>query len=197
MASAGRILIMPKGNYDASTTYEMLDLVYYNETSWLAKKTVVGIEPSDASSEYWHKVIGGITPKLIGAVQNDIWLWINKPTDSLFSYIMDRIDEGYTSGTVQIESIEGPLTDISERIKTTLGSYLMCTFQKHYFGYVRVTLWGDGTTYEYKNWALADRNGGWAIDWIENLCPEGFIPNNKESLKPYVEEIIAEYLAKN
>jgi len=56
MASAGRILIMPKGNYDSSATYEMLDLVYYNGTSWLAKKTVKGIEPSEANNEYWQIV---------------------------------------------------------------------------------------------------------------------------------------------
>ena len=54
MASAGRILIMPKGNYDSSATYEMLDLVKHNGTSWLAKKTAKGIEPSEANNEYWH-----------------------------------------------------------------------------------------------------------------------------------------------
>jgi hypothetical protein len=60
MASAGRILIMPKGNYNAETQYEMLDLVYHNGTSWLAKKTAVGIEPSEASGEYWHKLCNPI-----------------------------------------------------------------------------------------------------------------------------------------
>lgn len=54
MASAGRILIMPKGNYNAETEYEMLDLVCHNGTSWLAKKAVKGIEPSEANNEYWH-----------------------------------------------------------------------------------------------------------------------------------------------
>ena len=57
MASAGRILIMPKGNWDANTEYEMLDLVFHNETSWLAKKNVVGIEPSEDNSEHWHKLV--------------------------------------------------------------------------------------------------------------------------------------------
>ena len=56
MASAGRILIMPKGNYDSSVKYEMLDLVYHSNTSWLAKKDSVGIEPSDSNVEYWHKL---------------------------------------------------------------------------------------------------------------------------------------------
>ena len=56
MASAGRILIMPKGNYDSSATYEMLDMVQHNGTSWLAKKTVTGIEPIAENSEYWHNM---------------------------------------------------------------------------------------------------------------------------------------------
>lgn len=56
MASAGRILIMPKGNWDANTEYEMLDLVFHNGTSWLAKKNVVGIEPSADNVEYWHNM---------------------------------------------------------------------------------------------------------------------------------------------
>ena len=56
MASAGRILIMPKGEYDSSITYEMLDLVKYNGTSWLAKKESVGIEPTNNNSEYWQNM---------------------------------------------------------------------------------------------------------------------------------------------
>lgn len=53
MASAGRILIMPKGDWNAETEYEMLDLVCHNGTAWLAKKTSVGIEPSVDNAEYW------------------------------------------------------------------------------------------------------------------------------------------------
>ena len=60
MASAGRILIMPKGEWKAETEYEMLDLVSHNSTSWLAKKDVVGIEPSEDSElsrECWHNMV--------------------------------------------------------------------------------------------------------------------------------------------
>lgn len=56
MASAGRILIIPKDNWNAETTYENLDLVFHNGTSWLARKDVIGIEPSDDNSEYWFKM---------------------------------------------------------------------------------------------------------------------------------------------
>ena len=67
MASAGRILIMPKGNYDSSATYEMLDMVYHNGKTWLAKKTTTGIEPNEANSEHWHNFIN-ISTATIGAI---------------------------------------------------------------------------------------------------------------------------------
>ncbi len=62
MASAGRILIMPKGNYNAETTYEMLDLVFYGGASWVAKKTVVGVAPTEDTEEgreCWMKMCEG------------------------------------------------------------------------------------------------------------------------------------------
>ena len=76
MASAGRILIMPKGNYDSSVTYEMLDMVGYNGKTWLAKKTVMGIEPSESNSEYWHDMvdIDSIVNEKIAA-QNGDWIY--------------------------------------------------------------------------------------------------------------------------
>ena len=56
MNSAGRILIMPKGEWKADAEYEMLDVVKYNGTSWLAKKAVKGIEPSADNSEWWYNM---------------------------------------------------------------------------------------------------------------------------------------------
>lgn len=54
MADAGRILIIPRGDYNANSTYEKLDLVKHKGTSWLAKKNVTGIEPTEG--EYWQKI---------------------------------------------------------------------------------------------------------------------------------------------
>jgi hypothetical protein len=75
MASAGRILILPKGEWNSETEYEMLDLVSHNGTSWLAKKDVVGIEPSEANSEYWHSLMD-IDPsdvyKRLAALENQM-----------------------------------------------------------------------------------------------------------------------------
>lgn len=54
MADAGRILIIPRGDYDANSTYDKLDLVKYKGTSWLAKKNATGVEPVEG--EYWQNM---------------------------------------------------------------------------------------------------------------------------------------------
>ena len=57
MTSAGKILIMPKGDYDSTKTYQILDLVKHGGTSWLAKQEVpVGIAPTNANAEYWQNM---------------------------------------------------------------------------------------------------------------------------------------------
>lgn len=52
--SAGRVLIRPLGDYDASTTYEMLDSVEYQDASYLCKQTSTGNLPTNKT--YWQKL---------------------------------------------------------------------------------------------------------------------------------------------
>lgn len=69
MASAGRILMIPKGNWDSTTTYENLDVVTHNAQAWLAKKTSTGVEPSAANAEFWHNLLGKVlTAEDVGAL---------------------------------------------------------------------------------------------------------------------------------
>lgn len=56
MISVGRVLIKPCGEWNATTTYHMLDLVNHNGYAYLAKRTVVGIEPN-VNPEYWHNLL--------------------------------------------------------------------------------------------------------------------------------------------
>ena len=50
--SAGRVLIIPKGEYNASTTYSMLDLVTYHGSSYVCKQTSTGNLPTNTT--YWQ-----------------------------------------------------------------------------------------------------------------------------------------------
>lgn len=69
MATAGRILIIPRGDWIESETYEMLDLVNHGGTSWLAKKHSIGIAPSTDTSDYWFNLIG-VTTKDVQIANN-------------------------------------------------------------------------------------------------------------------------------
>lgn len=53
MKDAGRIGFLIRGDYDPLDTYEFLDIVYYNEASYVAKKTTTGNIPTD-NDEYWQ-----------------------------------------------------------------------------------------------------------------------------------------------
>ena len=51
MAIAGRVAMIPKGDYDSATTYQILDVVRYNDAVYVAKKASTGIPPTN--TDYW------------------------------------------------------------------------------------------------------------------------------------------------
>lgn len=57
MNDAGRIGFVPKGDYNASTTYEFLDVVHYGHNSYVAKGTTTGNLPTNTT--YWQPITDG------------------------------------------------------------------------------------------------------------------------------------------
>ncbi|MBO5032175.1 MAG: hypothetical protein J6D08_09865 [Lachnospiraceae bacterium] len=56
-ASAGTVLILPKGEWNASTAYHILNLVNCNTKSYIAKKSNQNVNPStDINEEYWQLI---------------------------------------------------------------------------------------------------------------------------------------------
>ena len=54
MVNAGRILILAKGAWSATTNYMQLDLVSYNSIAYLARQASVGVNPAqDTQMSYW------------------------------------------------------------------------------------------------------------------------------------------------
>lgn len=54
MVNAGRILILAKGAWSATTNYTQLDLVSYNSIAYLARQASVGVNPAqDTQMNYW------------------------------------------------------------------------------------------------------------------------------------------------
>lgn len=69
MAVAGRVAIVPKGDYVTNEAYKRLDCVMYNGAMYIAKKSVpIGTLPTDKN--YWMKSIsansaGGLSKKIV------------------------------------------------------------------------------------------------------------------------------------
>lgn len=64
MINAGRVLIIPRGDYDPAYTYEMLDLVSFNGSSYIAKGSTTNNPPTNTA--YWQVIaLGGDTSKAI------------------------------------------------------------------------------------------------------------------------------------
>lgn len=59
MAIAGRVAIVPKGDWSADAAYKRLDAVTYNNTLYFAKKEVPA-GTATSNTEYWSKsIVGG------------------------------------------------------------------------------------------------------------------------------------------
>lgn len=117
MAIAGRVAIVPKGDWSADDTYKRLDAVTYNNTLYFAKKNVpAGTVTSN--TEYWTKSIVG------SAVTVD---------DALSST---------STNPVQNKVVTSNLTDIR---KETTVNLLKPTFETVTQNGVTCTNNGDGT----------------------------------------------------
>ena len=54
-ASAGKVLLMPKGDYDNTVTYTTLDWVRYDNKAYVCKQTSLGHLPTDTT--YWQLLV--------------------------------------------------------------------------------------------------------------------------------------------
>lgn len=100
MAIAGRVAIVPKGEWSADATYKRLDAVTYNNTLYFAKKEVPA-GTATSNTEYWSKsIVGGA-----GAIATTEEAGIVKPDGKSMS-----VDE---SGTLSI-NLDGTTITLDE-----------------------------------------------------------------------------------
>ena len=55
MTVSEKLLVLPRGQYSASATYDQLDLVFFNGASWLCKVDgLTGVAPEDGISSWYR-----------------------------------------------------------------------------------------------------------------------------------------------
>ena len=141
MAIAGRVAIVPKGDWSADATYKRLDAVTHNNTLYFAKKDVpAGTETSN--TEYWSKsVVGGeatvddtISSESTNPVQNKV---VKAYVDKKAS---ENIDFSTSTSKLLNDTVEAPLV-LSNATRNLLNPTLQTTTQNG----VTCTNNGDGT----------------------------------------------------
>lgn len=86
----GKVAMVAKGNYDNSTSYQTLDTVQYNDSTYMAKTSTLGNLPTDTT--YWQLIGGGVT-------KEDIENKINS-FDTLTSMKSADLEIGMTAQTL-------------------------------------------------------------------------------------------------
>lgn len=60
MAIAGKVMPLPKGEYSSTSTYDVLDIVTYNNKLWISRVTNnIGNNPVETDTTYWMLCING------------------------------------------------------------------------------------------------------------------------------------------
>ena len=102
MAIAGRVAIVPKGDWSADATYKRLDAVTYNNALYFAKKDVPA-GTATSNTEYWSKsIVGGA-----GAIATTEKAGIVKPDGTTIT-----VDEdGTLHGQSKVDEMTGATAD--------------------------------------------------------------------------------------
>jgi hypothetical protein len=174
MASAGRILIIPRGDYDANSTYEKLDLVKYKGTSWLAKKNATGVEPSEANAEFWQNMFD-IKPS---EMQNRLSVTIPEGTESGWYRVAKLISFG-TTGHIQMRYLYGGYAPVTVSVNYLIANpYASITQEtiplKHddygkYSGEALRVVREGGSSYYIDVYVRTDRTLRLVFEFIESI----------------------------
>lgn len=168
---AGRIGFLIKGDYKSTETYDFLDVVYYGNSSYVAKKETIGNIPQE-NDEYWQILAKGgisgtagvtgvkgnaefiyrtgevnLTAANIGAVEAEAGKGLS--TNDLTDDLLEKIEN---AGTGSVTGVKGELeseyrTGDVDITKEDLGIYTMST---EYIGLgkpdgISITVDEDGT----------------------------------------------------
>ena len=141
MAIAGRVAIVPKGDWSADATYKRLDAVTHNNTLYFAKKDVPA-GTATSNTEYWSKsVVGGeatvddtISSESTNPVQNKV---VKAYVDKKAS---ENVDFSTSTSKLLNDTVEAPLV-LSNATRNLLNPDLQTVTRNG----ITCTNNGDGT----------------------------------------------------
>lgn len=113
--SAGRVLLMPKGEWSSTVTYTNLDIVHHGTQTWVCKKTCVGVEPSDSQTDYWQGMAKDATEQTATETTNGLMSAGDKAK-------LDGITEGAEANVQSDWSVTDTSSDAYIKNKPTIDT---------------------------------------------------------------------------
>ena len=113
MTDAGKVMITPKGEYDASVTYEKYDNVSYSGVLYIALKTVTGIEPTDDGTNWMKWIdlgsvdVNSLTPTFTEAIDR-----VNVMSGETIPTLFGKIKKWFTD--LKEVAFSGSYNDLSD-----------------------------------------------------------------------------------
>ena len=98
-AIAGRVLLIPKGNYDSTATYTMLDMVVYNGSSYICKQECTGVVPTNTT--YWMLNASGSAVAYINDIGDVV---ITNPTNGQV-LMYNSTTQKWVNGTLTLNGL--------------------------------------------------------------------------------------------
>lgn len=124
MARLGIVTPVARGDWDSGLTYNILNIVKYNNATYMAKSTSVGVPPSSSASA-WMKLVDNETPPATStkAISEFVILASNENPHNLFGGEWLQIKEHFLFGASDITSVNPTYTggNIGGNATTTLS----------------------------------------------------------------------------
>ena len=141
----GPVAIVPKGNWDANTTYEKLNLVYYSDATYICKvNSSTGVVPSPTSSDWMQVVksmsavssVNGLTGNVIvdsvdTPASNDISTkianteWVTNKTNTVLANAKSYTDSGIANASEAIRKTVA--ADTKTSIEVAIDSHMQAS----------------------------------------------------------------------
>ena len=103
---AGRVMPIPKGPYDASAVYNILDMVTLNNKLWIAKQSNFSNQEPVQTNEYWMLAVDGTTD-----------------VKTLEQIITEKFTEYDGKFATIEEQLAATLTSVEQTVDTKLATY--------------------------------------------------------------------------
>jgi hypothetical protein len=118
--SAGRVLLMLKGEWSSTVTYTNLDIVHHGTQTWVCKKNCVGVEPSDSQTDYWQGMAKDAMEQVATETANGLMSAADKTK-------LDNLSEGAEANVQSDWSVTDTSSDAYIKNKPTIDTTISVT----------------------------------------------------------------------